>query len=426
MSSSGRRSIVRLLSAVLGFAVVVGSAQAQVASPLRATQRSEFSDAQLAQFMATATPMELLARDNPLQAAQGTALQRSQQSAGEPAMTWGRAGRADRGGWRMGRSTAGSRSTPVRRSGRTVQGFNQGQVQSQSNEDIAPQNFGQGNQDSIYHYNDYQQVPAPIWYAPYRQTGRYLFQAADGLWYTCTAALINQAILLTAGHCVHDGNGTTEGWNLDGYFYPAFSNRYDDNNQRYGRCQTSYYSTTFDWYTNGAIQQGSDVAMALCGRLQDGAWNFAQNRLPGEVLGYYGFCYENCVSGYNFLTQLGYPSNYHNGRQMTVSQHLEETSLTGGADFLYGTGMRGGSSGGPHIQNIGNLWDHSTDVGQVTYRNTIFAVTSWGYVSESIKLQGSSPISGVNNANGAASMYNLICEQSRNLFGSGTCDLLPT
>lgn len=297
------------------------------------------------------------------------------------------------------------------------------EIESQSGE-ISAQNYGINNRDTWYHFNDSLVVPYPIYYAPYRSTGRYVFVAADGLTYHCTASLINQTILVTAGHCVHNGNGSASGWNTSGVFYPAYSNRYSASEQRYGSCQVTSLTTTTGWYNNGALNEGEDVALALCGRLSGAGWGYVNNRFPGQVLGYYGFCYSNCVMGYNFLTQLGYPANYYRGLHMTEGQHMAETAMSGGPDYVFGSGMQGGSSGGPQIQNIGLLWDLASDRGQNTQRNVIYAVTSWGYTNQSIKLQGASPLSGDQNRNNFVVLYNLMCERSRATYGNSTCQLM--
>ncbi|MCL4675163.1 MAG: hypothetical protein KJZ59_03850, partial [Pararhodobacter sp.] len=191
--------------------------------------------------------------------------------------------------------------------------------------------------------------------------------------------------------------------------------------QYYGRCRTVRYTTTYFWFRYGEIGQGEDVAMALCGRLYGGTITASRNQFPGQYLGWFGFCVEGCDMDYNFLTQIGYPGNYYGGNQMTISQHLSETALSGGPDYVYGTGMRGGSSGGPHVQNIGWIND-SAFPGYNTARNIVFAVTSWGYVFDTYKIQGASPLNGGwNNPNDVRGMFNGLCQTSRNWFGGWTC-----
>lgn len=302
---------------------------------------------------------------------------------------------------------------------------------------IGTDNYGTGLADTPYHFNDYLQFPSP-YYAPYRSVGRLVFRASDGLTYWCTATLINYAILVTAGHCVFEG-GTNDdsGFNQDGYFYPGYSAA-DGGSQRYGRCHVLRWGTTAQWYStspgaSGAdnLNGGYDVGVALCDRLQDARWTYVNGRMPGYALGFLGFCYENCRPSYWMLTQLGYPGNYYGGGEMTVSQHLEITrqpvpnlpSETG-LDFIFGSGMEGGSSGGPHVSNIGDLSDSASNTGQYTLRNVVMGVTSWGFTDPQYKVQGASPLSGVANANNFIDLYNAICGASRRVHGSWTCQRL--
>lgn len=282
-----------------------------------------------------------------------------------------------------------------------------------------PQNYGQGNLDTIFHYNDYMLHPSPVRYTPYRSVGKMFFTFDGSSWYSCTAALIGRAILVTAGHCVHQGGNGGDGWIQQGYFMPAYDSRYGGSNP-FGRCDIQRMATTTGWFNEDNIQQGYDVATALCGRTYDAAYTRFNNTLAGLRLGYFGFCYENCRWNYQFLTQVGYPGNYYDGQRMTAGQHLETTS-GGSLDYMHGSGMRGGSSGGPHIMNIGEISDSSSDPGQVTARNVIYAVTSWGYVSEEWKIQGASPLSGVSNANDFLSLYNSMCRASRRAYGNHSC-----
>lgn len=278
---------------------------------------------------------------------------------------------------------------------------------------MAPQNYGSGNQNTIFHYTDGLVVTNLVlnWY--YRVTGHFLFLASDGGWYRCTASLIGKGIMLTAGHCIHDGGNGSSGWIQEGYFYPA---RYGDT-YVFGSADAIELHTTSGWFNEGFIDEGYDVGLVVLGKRN--GYNFPM----GDYLGYYNFCYSNCLQDYWYLTQLGYPGNYYDGRYMTRGQHLETSD---GWDFIYGSGMQGGSSGGPHISNHFFLSDSTSDLGQYTTRNVVFAVTSWGYVSDSIKIQGASSLSGPNNSNNFPAMFNAACATSRSLHSSENCGTLPT
>ena len=63
-----------------------------------------------------------------------------------------------------------------------------------------------------------------------------------------------------------------------------------------------------------------------------------------------------------------------------------------------GSGMQGGSSGGPHIVNLGALSNSAADKGGYTTRNVVYAVTSWGYTDGLLMIQGASTtLSGPSN-----------------------------
>ncbi|WP_068296878.1 serine protease [Pararhodobacter sp. CCB-MM2] len=267
----------------------------------------------------------------------------------------------------------------------------------------------------------------------------YFQKVSGGGWYTCTATLIARAILVTAGHCVYDGDpdnngswvGDSANFNSDGYFYPTYSDADGGTaTPRFGRCRIERWSTTSGWFNGGGLDQAYDIGLALCGRLEGARLNRYNGTLPGQRLGYLSFCYSNCRQPYWFLSQFGFPGNYYDGGEMTVSQHVEVAGMpdpVGGSttrDYIYGTGMRGGSSGGPHISNVGAISDSASNLGQYTVRNVIFAVTSWGFTNAQWKIQGASPLSGVNNDINFQRMFNQMCRVSRRTYGRNSCSLI--
>lgn len=177
----------------------------------------------------------------------------------------------------------------------------------------------------------------------------------------------------------------------------------------------SSFLTTAGWYDRGELDQGYDVGLVVLAK------RTGTKREIGADTGHFGFCHTDGLQPYWAPTRLGYPSNYHQGAQMTQGEHLERSN---GRDFLHGSGMRRGSSGGPHIVNSGEISDPATSRGLFTARNGIFAVTSWGYVGESFKAQGASSLSGPRNANSFQKMFNPACTRARTLHGPGSCALL--
>lgn len=280
----------------------------------------------------------------------------------------------------------------------------------------APQNYGAGNLNSLYHYSD-RLVDAELDdNPPWRWAGRFTFVTATGETRYCSSALIARSILVTAGHCVHQGGdlpGRTKdkGWNKSGVYTPVFRN----GTARFGSATAAQFFTTSGWYNTGGIDEGYDVGLVVLNKRTGTA------REIGVDTGFFGFCHTNCLQPYLALSQLGYPSNYYAGTQMTQSEHLERSDTR---DLLFGTGMRGGSSGGPHIVNLGLLTDSARDKGQLVVRNSIYAVTSWGYISEGPKIQGASSLSGPGNANNFKALFNQACTKSRALHGAASCTLL--
>ena len=281
---------------------------------------------------------------------------------------------------------------------------------------------------SVYHYNDYLEQASLMY--PYRAAGRLLFTFNERDWYACSASLIDKAILVTAGHCVHQGGTGANGWIRRAMFFPSYDARRGLDAQLFGRCDVIATFTTNGWFNVGGLGMGYDVATAACGPIYGAVRTPLNGRAPGRAVGHFGFCWENCRVPYHFLTQLGYPGNYYGGGRMTTSQHLSVTGQInpiGGMslDYMFGTGMEGGSSGGPHISNIGTIEDGSGAPGQLLDRNVVYAVTSWGYRDPRIKIGGASPLSGGDNDNNFRTMFNQTCNAARRAYGTGSvCRLL--
>jgi V8-like Glu-specific endopeptidase len=284
----------------------------------------------------------------------------------------------------------------------------------------SPENYGSGNQNSIWHFNDYL-VPAVLMKTfPYRASGWWLHQHQDGSWWICTASLIKRSLLVTAGHCVYEQG---KGWIKDGYFYPGATGMNGGTQVKpYGYARLYQAWTWTAWVNGAALGTGQDVGVVVLK-------NRAGTKIEmGTYTGYYGFCYLNCLQNYWFLSQLGYPVNYYSANSMTQSQHLVAKGTVWASwatgDHAWGSGMEGGSSGGPGVSNIGDISDTAADPGQYTYRNIIFNPTSWGYSGGTYKVQGGSALSSGGGTDGFKPLYNAACQSSRTLHGTGSCDLL--
>lgn len=275
-------------------------------------------------------------------------------------------------------------------------------------DEIVPQNYGRGQVSTVNHYSDNLIPPEIAVSFPYRTTGWFTFTSHDGQHYRCSAALIGRSILLTAGHCVHNGGGGDGFWIQSGSFYPAFA----AGTAPYGGASSHAVFTTAGWHGSGALDEGYDVALVVLNKRSD------TNTEIGAHTGWLGVCIENCLQPFWQNTQLGYPGNYYDGAYMTEGRHIEYSDSF---DYRSGSGMEGGSSGGPHIANLGSLSDSSTNKGRYTRRNIAFAVTSWGTTDNSLKIQGHSSTSGPRNANRFKDMYNKACNEARKLHGPASC-----
>jgi V8-like Glu-specific endopeptidase len=285
-------------------------------------------------------------------------------------------------------------------------------VPKDSNGGIGTQNYGLNRQNTIYHYTDNLVDPYTVPTFWHRQAGWFVFVAADNKIYRCTASLISRSILVTAGHCVHQGGNQAAGWIKSGTFYAAYKN---GSHAGFATANTVY--TTSGWYNSGQLDQGYDVGLAVLNKRGDQPIWFTPQEL-GATVGWYGFCFADCLQRYWYLSQLGYPANYYTGYYQTQGEHLEASDTR---DYVYGSGMQGGSSGGPHIANLGDLSDTTANKGEWTLRNIVFAVTSWGYLNDKIKIQGAPSLSGPGNGNNFVGLFNAACTKARALHGTASC-----
>lgn len=289
---------------------------------------------------------------------------------------------------------------------------------------ITPQNFGAGNINTVYHYTDSLLLGADIDASPSgRAIGFFAHTFDNTNWFWCTATLISNSILVTAGHCVHQGNGSSSGWIVRGIFYPAC---YNCNTASpiylYGYAESQWVGTTAGWYWNGSSANGLDNGWDI-GVVTLKKRNGTSVEI-GAFTGYYAFCYQNCLWSNFYLGARGYPGNYNGGNWMAESQHHVVSDTR---DYVFGTGMEGGSSGGPFAANITAMGPVNTSTNQGTYPNpnVIFATRSWGYNDTSVKIGGASSLSGPGNTNNFPTIYNNACNVAKALHGNSSCTLLP-
>jgi V8-like Glu-specific endopeptidase len=244
----------------------------------------------------------------------------------------------------------------------------------------------------------------PVASRPYRFSGK-LWMRFGSSWYVCTASLVKKGVLITAAHCVHNYGQGAAGYADEVRWYPA---NYNAAGGPWGyytgqswRIPISYYNGT-DTCQSGAIGVvcNNDIATVRLGP-KNGV--YAGNTLGG----WYSYSW----NGYSFLaspifgnatvsaiTQIGYPAAIDNGYQMqrgdSYGKYIAATGANGKLlkNTQLGSAMTGGSSGGPWLVNFGTspTVTGSASLGQASVRNVVVGVTSWGYTTVGINVQGAS------------------------------------
>ncbi|MEO1659085.1 MAG: trypsin-like serine protease [Pseudomonadota bacterium] len=246
---------------------------------------------------------------------------------------------------------------------------------------------------------------APVDAAPYRQTGK-LFMDFQGSLFVCSASVIRPGLVLTAAHCVHDFGLGDAGFADEVFFEPA---RHNDD-LPYGTWTVQsiiipgvYFNGTDRCLPDapGIVCENDIAILVMDSRMnEDGV-----EEEIGDVVGRYGL-YQN-DTGYTalggdgdlsaHLTELGYPSAGYTGVRMIQNESIavQDSAFALGPDtdfnqVVIGTNMTGGSSGGPWIHNFGKSDGYEGTPAVDSNRNRVAAVTSWGFVDDSIKIQGAS------------------------------------
>lgn len=182
-------------------------------------------------------------------------------------------------------------------------------------------------------YTLYDLIEMTAW--PNRAVGKVLFTGPDGGRYMCTAAVVNQNLLLTAGHCVSTGGV----WHTDFQFMPG----YFYGPSGYGIWTPSQVGTTVEWFNLEDFRR--DVAFMIMSP-QNGLY------ISDVVGGWLGFAslMDPTIQWWNHH---GYPFNLNDGEvQEMVSSafgHYDAYSWTELHTVGVGSAMLGGASGGPWL-----------------------------------------------------------------------------
>ena len=124
---------------------------------------------------------------------------------------------------------------------------------------------------------------------PYRAIGLLTYSQAGGSFF-CTAFLISEDTIATAGHCVHEG-GPHGTWSYDLRFYPAFN----AGTAPYGSCSGRRLYAVARWTEQGSEEHDYGAVKLNC--------------RVGETTGWLGY-YPSAVSQVGLATLLmGYPGD---------------------------------------------------------------------------------------------------------------------
>ena len=209
---------------------------------------------------------------------------------------------------------------------------------------------------------------------PYITVG-ILFFSIDDVPYLCSASVIQHRIVATAGHCVH--SGTADGFYSNWVFVPA----YRDGTAPLLSWNWRAAIVTGTWASGGGtVPNAADYAMIEFDDQYLGRTTLAL----GDVTGWLGW--QTLSLSSNHTSKLGYPCNLDNCRRM---QNVTSAAFRNVApnNVEYGSDARGGSSGGPWVQNF-QLLQAGGGSGSNNGPNRVVGVTSYGYVSDAPKVQG--------------------------------------
>jgi hypothetical protein len=195
-----------------------------------------------------------------------------------------------------------------------------------------------------------------------KTTGK-VFLTAGGVNYVCSGSAISGGqgnMVLTAGHCVHDGNKGP--WVTNWAFYPGYQSG-DRTNTAKGWTATDIF-TSRDWAEKYQAFH-NDAAVAVVHRPNANLSTSLATTIPGV-----SFTSPSVNSGSYFA--FGYPAaKKYNGQILTYCANPVARGVDGDNGALSMVcGMTGGSSGGPWYRPVFNT---STGTG------TINSVVSYGY-----------------------------------------------
>jgi V8-like Glu-specific endopeptidase len=274
-------------------------------------------------------------------------------------------------------------------------------------DDAAPQSFGTSGLDFTRSRITPQTANKQ---PPYKGAGKLFFTEPGVGDFVCSASIIGKRLIVTAGHCLFGNGNYFTNWQ----FVPAF-----DGSKAELSAQRPF--GTWNWAAALVPENYRTTSSTVVNNYDFGIIQLADQSFGGGLMTVFGkvkFKFETAV-GHLFNTavsMLGYPCNLDscNIMQRVDSSDHRGSGVPSGSNgdtaYEYGSDMTGGSSGGPWVENLGNPASAAPS-GSFNLRNTVVAVTSYGYNDANVRAQGASQF----NAD-FTSIKNTMCA-----FTAGNC-----
>lgn len=184
-----------------------------------------------------------------------------------------------------------------------------------------------GAQESVIGSDDRSRVTTTSTY-PSRAIGQLTFRTPTGRSAKCTGWLVSTRLVLTSGHCVHNGRGTSNGWYSNMRFYPGRNG----GSSPYGSCSADHLATLTGWYSNADPVYDMGALRLNCAM--------------GSTVGWLGFVRHKGLDATTGMaaTVRGYPADRSSGTMWTHSGSIAASQTK---SLFYRMDSFGGQSGSP-------------------------------------------------------------------------------